>query len=249
MIPPRRLRVFTAVLALLLVGYAATATAVWQSRSWHEDGPLAYTAPALPGTDAAETACRARPDDLDIAGEAATVKIVGGPVDGAPYLACYGQDGTGDVTGVVVLAAPQLTPVTDHQILKDGGAWHWVALVDSPAELVLAGLLVALLAVAFHRYHRRHRSARRGDTILALTGIGLLAIWALPGRTRSLKAHLALRTVLVWTAVAVAVLDLAVLDARDGVGLTVAGFLTATLLFGELGGRRLARFDATSRPA
>jgi hypothetical protein len=87
------------------------------------------------------------------------------------------------------------------------------------------------------------------DLPLALSCIGLILLWVLPGRSAGRKARVTAQTLFGWMTFAIVVVDGAAMDQPDAVALTVFGLLTAAPIAFWLAGRLLLASAAVPAPA
>jgi SpoVK/Ycf46/Vps4 family AAA+-type ATPase len=256
--PQRRRRAFALGAGLLLAVYAMGAVALDANRDFGEVGPLSLRQPpletGLPGAIGLdEVPARCLPDASPEERAGGLVKVVGGPVDGRQYYACYLLFDDGDVNRARVVDAHGFV-VTDAEVIKRGGAWPWIGLVKSTQDLVAGGIGLALALWWCWRYYRRPRPgpARSGRAavtdrlvlaaLVLLAPVGwLLAAGAGPGRRvgRARRLRLFMLAQLVWAWLVLAVLWLGLRPPGDTWAAWVLGLLAAGLLYGGLAGRRL----------
>ena len=195
------------VAAGLLGIYALACVALLATKDFDDQGPLSLHEPALEGAlpgaiPAIDAAGRCFPKaDRD------SIKVVGGEVRGRPYYACYNLDGDdGSVLAAKVVDGRGFA-VTDAGLIKEAGAWPWIATVDNVTDLVFGAVGLAVILWIGWVYGRRARpGAAQGPwwaqpwalTVLALIPlIGWIALAALPNVERRRKARAALQAALI----------------------------------------------------
>ncbi len=239
--------------------YLLAAAVLVATKDFDDQGPLSLHQPArTEALDGAITPAEAARRCFGAgAADDGSVKVVGGPVRAQPYYACYELDDKGSVRKARVIDGSGFT-VNDAGIIKAGGAWPWVALVDNTTDLVVGSFGLAALLGAGWIYGRRGRPPAPGAgepwwsrpavlTVLALLPCaGWLVLALLPRVERRRKARAALQAVFVFAGL---VLFGFVSDSAtrgDTWGLVVTGLLAAGLAVAVIGSRTLRPVAAPS---
>src|SRR5688500_13227442 len=139
--------------------YVLACVALLSTRDFDDEGPLSLHAAAvegaLPGAiGAVDAAGRCFPKT-----DPASVKVVGGEVRGRPYYACYHLDGDDGSVRAAKVVDGQGFAVTDAGLIKEGGAWPWIATVDNATDLVFGAVGLAVILWMGWLYGRRGRPA------------------------------------------------------------------------------------------
>lgn len=198
---PRRWGLYGVVAVALLAAYAVAVPQLWRASTIPTDGPLALTAPPLadgervtPGGPTAGEIVAREIDEWDTCAENSRLTVVGGPVDGRPYVAVYDVV-DGEVCAVTIRegdTGDDLDPdgdggrrVTD--VAKRGGAWPWLGPVNTPLEMWLGFAAVGCGVVVGGFLGRRDmfRVALEGEPAVVawpyrflLGGSGLVLLFA-----------------------------------------------------------------------
>jgi hypothetical protein len=169
--------------ALLLLGYAVLALALWRGKDFSENGALAFEQPAATPVQflaAFTTPGRVQHDCFQTQSRYGTqVKIVSAVIKGRPLFACYDVDQGAQVKGVAVVDTDGFK-VTNPRLLKPAGVWPHYAVIKSANEFVIGGLgLVVLMLFGFYaatrpkarvRARRWARQQHRGSAQTFLGG-------------------------------------------------------------------------------
>jgi ATP-dependent 26S proteasome regulatory subunit len=235
-----RNRPYVVMAAGLMAVYALAAVALLATKDFDDEGPLSFNAPAVETVPAAIVdGCFPR---------AERVKVVGGPVRGRPYFACYNLDDNGSVLAAKVVDG-QGFAVTDSGLIKEAGAWPWIATVDNATDLVFGAVGLAVILGVGWMYGRR----RRLDTVSApwwsqpwvlvvlalIPVLGWVVLAALPNVDRRRKGRAALQAVFIFTGFILFGLLSASATANDTWGTVVNGLLAAGLAVAVVGSRTL----------
>lgn len=249
---------YLAVAIVLLVACAVTTTALWLTRDFVDDGPLAVDRPAATQAldpdltlDQVRSSCIAigrwnvQPTD--------TVKIIATRFEGNAYYACY-QLRRGGVWYALVVDGRGLK--APDRVAKQLGAWRSIGLVKSPTEIVLGGGGIAVLLGLYLLYWRTPRPGppvptrwwqrRAVDGLLGVVGVLPVVLLFRRSESRARRVGLFYRFVLGWSTVVI--FALLTQAGGDRLSQVVVGFLTATVLFGWLGGRSLLRAPGFGLP-
>ena len=133
------------VAAGLLGVYALACVALLATTDFDDEGPLSLHAPALEGAlpgaiSAIDAAGRCFPRT-----DRASVKVVGGLVDDRPYYACYHLDTDDGSVRAAKVVDGQGFAVSDAGVIKEGGAWPWIATVDNATDLAFGAVGLAVI--------------------------------------------------------------------------------------------------------
>jgi transitional endoplasmic reticulum ATPase len=247
------------VAASLLAIYVLACVALLTTKDFDDEGPLSLHEPArgeaaLEGAIApADAAGRCFPKaDRD------SIKVVGGEVRGRPYYACYNLDGDNGSVRAAKVVDGQGFAVTDAGLIKEAGAWPWIATVDNVTDLVFGAVGLAVILWIGWIYGRRARpGAAQGPwwaqpwvlTVLALTPIvGWIALAALPNVERRRKARAALQAVFIFTGFILFGLLSSSATAGDTWGMVVNALLAGGLVWAVAGSRTLRPVVAAPAP-
>jgi hypothetical protein len=247
------------VAAGLLGVYALACVALLATKDFDDQGPLSLHAPAIEGAlpgaiGAIDAASRCFPNaDRD------SVKVVGGEVRGRPYYACYHLDDDGSVQAAKVVDGRGFA-VSDAGLIKEAGAWPWIATVDNVTDLVFGAVGLAVILWMGWLYGRRGRPAPDPAarwwaqpwalTVLALIPfLGWVALAALPNVERRRKARAALQAVFIFTGFILFGLLSAAATAGDTWGMVVNALLAGGLVWAVAGSRTLRPVVAGPSPA
>jgi transitional endoplasmic reticulum ATPase len=271
----RGARRYAVTAAILVAVYAVSAPLLWLGRGFDADGrgPLSALEPDAtdppPGAtldlaDARDACARLGGDAGDDEPGRPPDDLVAGVVDGAPHYACYWRfEGSGNISGGVVLDAVTGREVTAPEVLKPGGVWRWLAAVKTPGELVFGLVAVVAILAAYARYYRRSRPGP-GDhgPLTTATAEGIMAAiplvgWAailLPGRSRARRVRLAYLAAFTVLWLVLFVLWIETSDLPDALSVGIVGQVTGAGLAGWLAGTTWLRApgwghrDDPSRP-
>lgn len=246
----RKRPLYLLVAAGLLAVYALACVALLATKDYDDEGPLSLHAPpiegALPGAiTALDAAGRCFPKT-----DRASVKVVGGLVKDRPYYACYHLDNDDGSVRAAKVVDGQGFAVTDAGVIKESGAWPWIATVDNATDLIFGAVGLAVILWVGWIYGRRAwpAAAPAGPwwgQPWALTVLGLipcagwLALAALPRVERRRKARAALHAVFIFTGFILFGLISASATAGDTWGMVVMGLLAAGLVWAVAGSRTL----------
>jgi transitional endoplasmic reticulum ATPase len=243
-------RPYPVIAAALMAVYVLAAVALLATKDFDDEGPLSLHQPAIESVPAA-IAGECFPDER-------RVKVVGGEVRGRPYYACYHLD---DDDGSVVAAKVvdgQGFAVTDAGLIKDAGAWPWIATVDNATDLIFGAVGLAVILWMGWLYGRRGRPAEPPGAwwsrpwalvVLALVPIlGWIGLAALPGVDRRRKARAALQAVFIFTGFILFGLLSASATAGDTWGMVVNALLAGGLAVAIIASRTLRPVAAAPPP-
>ncbi|MFN2525749.1 MAG: AAA family ATPase [Actinomycetota bacterium] len=241
-----RSRYFVLAGVVLLAAYSVTALILYSRKDFASAGPLSLYAPGFIEPLSSQSlpypseACFS---DRERSGH--RVKVVGGPVEGRHYFACYlltteaSFAESADVLEVRVIDS-QGDRVVDPQIIKRGGAWPWFALVKTGGELILAGLAVIALWVAAWVYRRMTepgvpvQGAERGLIVAILLLVPVLGWIVLRrlGVSRRRMGVVGMRMFFVLLVLMLSGFLTEVSEKDDFWGATAVSFMFAALLLG-----------------
>lgn len=242
----------------LLGVYVLACAALLATKDFDDQGPLSLHEPALEGAlagaiPAIDAAGRCFPD-----AERDSIKVVGGQVRGRPYYACYRLDDDGSVQAAKVVDGRGFA-VSDAGLIKEAGAWPWIATVDNVTDLVFGAVGLAVILWMGWLYGRRGRPAGAPAgwwaqpwalTVLALLPIiGWIALAALPNVERRRKARAALQAVFIYTGLILFGLLSDSATRGDTWGMVVNALLAAGLVWAVAGSRTLRPVVAAPAPA
>ena len=243
----------------LLGVYVLACVALLATKDFDDQGPLSLHEPAR-----VEGALEGAITPADAAGrcypktDRASVKVVGGEVRGRPYYACYHLDDDGSVRAAKVVDG-QGFPVSDAGLIKEAGAWPWIATVDNATDLVFGAAGLAVILWMGWLYGRRGRPAPAPGrwwaqpwalTVLALVPVlGWIALAALPGVERRRKARVALQAVFIFTGLILFGLLSDSATRGDTWGMVVNALLAGGLVWAVAGSRTLRPMVAAPAPA
>ncbi|HJV09239.1 MAG TPA: hypothetical protein VJ653_06140, partial [Acidimicrobiales bacterium] len=239
----RTKRPYLLVAAGLLGVYVVAAVALLATKDFDDKGPLSFHAEALEGSPPPAVTQGCYP-------KAERVKVVSAVVRGKLYFACYSVDaGNGSVLGAKVVDS-QGFAVTDAGLIKEAGAWPWIATVDNATDLVFGAVALAVILGMGWLYGRRGRPREPASgpwwarpwalAVLALLPIvGWIALAALPNVERRRKARAALQAVFIFAGFILFGLLSASATAGDTWGLVVNALLAAGLAVAVVGSRTL----------
>jgi SpoVK/Ycf46/Vps4 family AAA+-type ATPase len=238
------------VAAGMLAIYALAAVALVATKDFDDEGPLSLHEPATESVPAAVAdGCFPRAD---------SVKVVSAQVRGRPYYACYNLDDDGSVVAAKVVD-PQGFAVTDAGLIKEAGAWPWIATVDNTTDLVFGAFGLAVILWMGWLYGRRGRPAGAEGpwwsrpwalVVLALIPVvGWIALAALPNVDRRRKGRAALQAVFIFTGFILFGLLSASATTGDTWGMVVNALLAGGLVWAIAGSRTLRPVVAAPPPA
>ena len=226
------------VVALALLGvYVLAAIALLATKDFDDRGPLSLNQPAL--TEPLEGALAPSDVALRCFGDAKTVKVVGGLVRGRPYHACYKYDDDEESVLDAKVVDGQGFTVDDAGLVKESGAWPWIATVDNATDLVFGAVGLGVILWMGWMYGRRGRPPEQSGpwwsqpwllVVLALIPLlGWVILAVLPGVERRRKARAALQAVLAFTGLVLFAFLTDSATIGDTWGLVVNGLLAAGL--------------------
>jgi transitional endoplasmic reticulum ATPase len=233
-------RPYLLIAAALLGVYVLAAVALLATKDFDDRGPLSLHEPAItePPGDVARRCFR----------DSETVKVVGGELRGRQYFACYEFDDDGSVLDARVVDGQGFT-VNDAGLIKEGGAWPWIATVDNATDLVFGAVGLAVILGLGWMYGRRSRPPEAAGpwwtrswvlVVLALIPvIGWIALAVLPQVERRRKARAAIQAVFVFTGLVLFGFLSESATKGDTWGLVVNGILAAGLAVAVIGSRTL----------
>src|SRR5947208_8363711 len=247
-----RKRPYVVACASLGVMYLLAAIVLLATKDYGDQGPLSLHEPAretalegaISPADAAER-CFPAPER-----GSERVKVVGGVVRGQPYYACYKFGSSGSVLAAKVIDG-QGFAVNDAGLIKDGGAWPWIATVDSATDLAFGAVGLATILGLGWLYGRRGRPPpspspeawwKRGWVLVVLALVpffGWIALAALPGVARRRKARAAMQAVFIFTGFLLFGFLSDTSSKGDTWGLVVSGLLASGLVTAVVASRTL----------
>ncbi|HET7720630.1 MAG TPA: AAA family ATPase, partial [Acidimicrobiales bacterium] len=247
------------VAAGLLGVYALACAALLATKDFDDQGPLSLHAPplegALPGAiSAIDAAGRCFPKtDRDF------VKVVGGEVRGRPYYACYHLDDDNGSVRAAKVVDGQGFAVSDAGLIKEAGAWPWIATVDNATDLVFGAVGLAVILWMGWIYGRRGRPVADPGarwwaqpwalTVLALIPfLGWIALAALPTVERRRPARAAHQAVIIFTGFILFGLLSDSATRGDTWGMVVNALLAGGLVWAIAGSRTLRPVAAAPPP-
>ncbi len=142
----------------MTVIYLLACVALLVTKDFDDQGPLSLHQPAL-----GEAALSGAITPVDAAGrcfpkaDRASVKVVGGEVRGRAYYACYHLDGDDGSVLAAKVVDGQGFAVTDAGLIKEAGAWPWIATVDNGTDLAFGAVGLAVILWIGWIYGRRAR--------------------------------------------------------------------------------------------
>ena len=251
-----RKRPYVLVSVALLGVYVLASVALLVTKDFDDEGPLSLHEPAREGA-LAGAITPAKAAERCFGDDPGRVKVVGALVRGRPYYACYQFDGDGSVLEAEVIDG-QGFAVDDADLIKESGAWPWVATVDNATDLVFGAVGLAVILFLGWVYGRRGRPPVDGDqewwkrpwalVVLALIPfLGWIALAVLPGVDRRRKARAAMQAVFIFTGLVLFGFLSDAATKEDTWGLVVNSLLAAGLVV-AVAGSRFAR-PAASAPA
>jgi len=131
------------------------AVALLATQDFDDRGPLSLNQPAL--TEPLDGALAPSDVARRCFGDAKTVKVVGGLVQGRPYYACYRYDGDEESVLDARVVDGQGFTVNDAGLVKESGAWPWIATVDNATDLVFGAVGLGVILWMGWMYGRRGR--------------------------------------------------------------------------------------------
>jgi len=245
-----RKRPYLFIAAALMGIYTLAAGALLATKDFDDRGPLSLHEPAITEPPA-DVARRCFP-------EAESVKIVGGAIRDRTYYACYEFDDDGSVLDARVVDAQGFT-VNNAGLVKESGAWPWIATVDNATDLVFGAVGLAVILGLGWMYGRRVRPPdqpggwwTRTWVLVALALIpvlGWIVLGVLPGVDRRRKARAALQAVFIFTGLVLFGFLSDSATTGDTWGLVVNGLLAAGLAVALIVSRTLQPVAPPAPPA
>ncbi|MDQ4091605.1 MAG: hypothetical protein M3163_15105, partial [Actinomycetota bacterium] len=251
-------RPYVLLAAALMAVYVLAAVALVATKDFDDEGPLSLHEPARTEPLAGAITPAGAAQRCFSAAKQDAVKVVGGEVRGRPYYACYHLDGDdGSVLEAKVVDGRGFA-VTDAGLIKDAGAWPWIATVDNMTDLVFGALGLAGILWLGWLYGRRERPVEPTSpwwsrswalVVLALIPfLGWIGLAALPGVERRRRARAAFQAVFIFIGFVIFGLLGESASAGDTWGVVVNGLLAGGLALAVLGSRTLRPVDAVPPP-
>ena len=242
------------VIAAGLVGvYLLAAVVLLATKDFDDRGPLSFHSDALEGSPPAAVTEGCYP-------KAERVKVVGAILRDKLYFACYSVDPTNGSVRAAKVVDSKGFAVTDAGLIKEAGAWPWVATVDNATDLAFGAVGLGVILWMGWLYGRRGRPPAPAPgtpwwaqpwalTVLALFPVlGWIALAAMPRVERRRRARAALQGVFIFTGFILFGLLSDSATKGDTWGLVVNALLAAGLVWAIAGSRTL-RPVAAAPPA
>ncbi len=237
--------------AALMGVYVLAAAILLATKDFDDRGPLSFNAgEPLQGPTAQGVAEQCFPG-------ATSVDVFSAVLRDRVYYACYQVEDDGSVRKAKVVNG-QGRVVNDAGLIKESGAWPWIATVDNATDLTFGAVgLGAILGLGW-LYGRRGRppAPTAGEPWWSRPGVlvvlalipcaGWLALALLPRVDRRRKARAAIQAVLAFTGFILFGFLSSSASSGDTWGLVVSGLLAAGLAVAIIGSRTLQPVAASA---